>query len=85
MILTHQGIREKNTNGSRVIFRLSGTAGSGATVRMYLEKYVSARTVQEQGEELPPTREALKDLVDVAFQISKIVEITGFASPTVIT
>lgn len=26
-------------DGSRVIFRLSGTAGSGATVRLYLEKY----------------------------------------------
>lgn len=31
-------------DGSRVIFRLSGTAGSGATVRLYLEKYEPDQT-----------------------------------------
>ena len=84
-ISPNQGIRILFTDGSRVIFRLSGTAGSGATVRMYLEKYVSASDVQAAGEKLLTTRESLKDLVDVAFQISNIVEITGFSSPTVIT
>lgn len=33
------GIRYLFSDGSRVVFRLSGTAGSGATVRLYLEKY----------------------------------------------
>ena len=76
----NQGIRVLMVDGSRVVFRLSGTAGSGATVRMYLEKY-------ESNPELVGgvTREALKELVGVAFEISKIVEITGFTAPTVIT
>jgi phosphoglucomutase len=39
VVLTPQGIRYLFADGSRVIFRLSGTAGSGATVRLYLEKY----------------------------------------------
>lgn len=38
-VVCSQGIRYLFTDGSRVIFRLSGTAGSGATVRLYLEKY----------------------------------------------
>ena len=38
-ISKNQGIRFLMEDGSRIIFRLSGTAGSGATVRMYLEKY----------------------------------------------
>ena len=35
----HQGIRFYTDNGVRVIFRLSGTGSSGATIRMYMEKY----------------------------------------------
>merc|ERR1712086_558189 len=39
-IAKNQGVRFLMEDGSRIIFRLSGTAGSGATVRMYIEKYV---------------------------------------------
>ena len=35
-ISKNQGLRLLITDGSRIIFRLSGTAGSGATIRMYL-------------------------------------------------
>jgi len=34
-----QGVRFLMTGGSRIIFRLSGTARSGATVRIYIEQY----------------------------------------------
>ena len=81
----NQGIRVLFTDGSRVVFRLSGTAGSGATVRMYLEKYEPASNVLKAGDALPTTRVALRELVDVALEISQIVQITGFANPTVIT
>merc|ERR1719456_278648 len=37
----NQGIRFIFTDGSRIIFRLSGTGVAGATVRLYLEKYVA--------------------------------------------
>lgn len=38
-ISAHQGIRIYTEDGARIIFRLSGTGSSGATVRMYMEKY----------------------------------------------
>ena len=76
----NQGIRVLFTDGSRIVFRLSGTAGSGATIRMYLEKYeADARHV------LLHTATALQDLVTIALQVSDLQAITGFANPTVIT
>eukprot|EP00624_Nannochloropsis_granulata_P000857 evm.model.NODE_13683_length_3710_cov_32.593800.2 len=68
------------TDGSRVIFRLSGTAGSGATVRMYLEKYQPDKTMLG----LHPL-EALGELVEVALKLSNLQEFTGRTEPTVIT
>lgn len=79
-ISANQGIRIIMVDGSRVVFRLSGTAGSGATVRMYLEKY------EKNAEKITQvTAKALESLVAVALQISEIVKITGFNAPTVIT
>jgi len=63
-----------------VIFRLSGTAGSGATVRMYLEKYQPDKTMLG----LHPL-EALGELVEVALKLSNLQEFTGRKEPTVIT
>lgn len=76
----NQGIRILFTDGSRIIFRLSGTAGSGATVRMYLEKYEA-----DPSRLTLHTATALEELVQVALNVSQIREITGFANPTVIT
>ena len=75
----NQGARILMSDGSRVVFRLSGTAGSGATVRMYLEKYVAVPDLA-----LPPM-DALKDLIEVAIELSKIKEFIGTDVPTVIT
>ena len=38
-VSSHQGIRIYTKDGARIIFRLSGTGSSGATIRMYMEKY----------------------------------------------
>lgn len=38
-VSSHQGIRFFADDGSRIVFRLSGTGSAGATIRMYLEKY----------------------------------------------
>eukprot|EP00613_Pedinella_sp_CCMP2098_P014814 CAMPEP_0171761938 /NCGR_PEP_ID=MMETSP0991-20121206/48366_1 /TAXON_ID=483369 /ORGANISM="non described non described, Strain CCMP2098" /LENGTH=1066 /DNA_ID=CAMNT_0012365321 /DNA_START=37 /DNA_END=3233 /DNA_ORIENTATION=+ len=75
-----QGLRFLMACGSRVIFRLSGTAGSGATVRMYLEKYEpdAAKTKQV-------TAEVMGELVAFALQLSDIKAHTGVDGPTVIT
>ncbi len=79
-VSSNQGVRYLFSDGSRVIFRLSGTAGSGATVRMYLEKYQPDKT--KLG--LHPL-EALGELVQVALKLSKLEEFTGRKEPTVIT
>ncbi len=76
----NQGIRILFVDGSRIVFRLSGTAGSGATVRMYLEKYEG-----DANNAGAATAEAMKELVEIALEISNIKEITGFEGPTVIT
>ncbi|KAJ1495677.1 alpha-D-phosphohexomutase [Baffinella frigidus] len=38
-VSNNQGIRFLFQDGSRIIFRLSGTGVSGATIRLYLEQY----------------------------------------------
>ena len=75
-----QGVRIIMVDGSRVIFRLSGTAGSGATIRMYLEAYEADASKTRQ-----VTANALKELVDIALKISDIPAKTGMKAPTVIT
>lgn len=79
-ISRNQGVRILFTDGSRIVFRLSGTAGSGATIRMYLEKYEADTSKVEQ-----VTGEAMRGLVDIALALSLLVEFTGRNEPTVIT
>ena len=76
----NQGIRILFTDGSRIIFRLSGTAGSGATVRLYLEKYEG-----DKDKVLVLVSQALEELVGIALSVSNLAALTGFSSPTVIT
>ncbi|CAK8672509.1 unnamed protein product [Clavelina lepadiformis] len=76
-----QGIRILFTDGSRIIFRLSGTGSSGATIRMYIDSYV---TKDDPGLEAPAAN-VLKPLVKIALEVSQIPQLTGRNSPTVIT
>jgi len=70
-------------DGSRVVFRLSGTGSQGATVRMYVERYVAA----DAGKEAlgKSASEGLKSLIEVALEISKLKKFLGRDEPTVIT
>lgn len=76
----NQGIRVLFADGSRIVFRLSGTAGSGATVRLYLEKYESDPTKVMQN-----VADSLKELVRIALSVSNMEGLTGFTAPSVIT
>jgi len=76
----NQGIRIVFEDGSRIIFRLSGTGVAGATVRLYLEKYEAASGNLGQHQ-----FEVVKPLAAIALQISKLQEFTGRDEPTVIT
>ncbi len=75
-----QGIRIGFTDGSRVVFRLSGTGTQGATLRVYLESY-EADTAKHGIE----TQEALGELIQIADEIAQIKPLTGRDKPTVIT
>ena len=76
----NQGIRIGFTDGSRIVFRLSGTGTKGATLRVYLESYEPDPTKHN----LDP-QEALGELIKIADEIAQIKTITGRQQPTVIT
>merc|ERR1712217_222389 len=76
----NQGIRIIFSDGSRIIFRLSGTGVAGATVRLYLEKYVP-----KDGDLGGDQFEVVKDMAKVALEISQLTKYTGRENPTVIT
>jgi phosphoglucomutase len=71
------------SDGSRVVWRLSGTGSQGATVRMYVERYVSKDA--GAAELARPTAEGLQALIEVALQISNLTQYLGREKPTVIT
>jgi phosphoglucomutase len=79
-ISTKQGIRIGFTDGSRIIYRLSGTGTKGATLRVYLESYEPDASKHDVD-----TQEALKSLIDLAEEIAQIRQFTGREVPTVIT
>ncbi|MGB3295211.1 MAG: alpha-D-glucose phosphate-specific phosphoglucomutase [Phormidesmis sp.] len=75
-----QGIRIGFTDGSRMVFRLSGTGTQGATLRLYLESYEP-----DQSKHGLDPQEALKPLIVLADEVAKIQALTGRNEPTVIT
>ncbi len=79
-ISNHQGIRILFEGGSRVVFRLSGTGTSGATLRVYIERYEPDASRHDM-----ETQDALADLIAVADQIGEIKARTGRGKPSVIT
>ncbi|TKV93753.1 hypothetical protein SEVIR_9G246550v4 [Setaria viridis] len=78
--VSKQGLRFVFTDGSRIIFRLSGTGSAGATIRLYVEQFESDTSKHSLD---APT--ALKPLIDLALSISKLKDFTGRDKPTVIT
>jgi phosphoglucomutase len=76
----NQGIRVMFEGGSRVVFRLSGTGTSGATLRVYFERYEPDADKQDS-----ETQTALADLIRAADDIAGIAKHTGRDKPTVIT
>ncbi len=76
----HQGVRVLLEGGSRVVFRLSGTGTSGATLRVYFERYEADPKKQDI-----ETQKALADIIKAADEIAGIVRHTGRKKPTVIT
>ena len=79
-VATNQGLRFVFTDGSRIIFRLSGTGSSGATIRMYIEQFEADPSKHDVD-----AQEALAGIIKTALAMSKLEEFTGRDGPTVIT
>uniref|UniRef100_A0A0E0QX42 phosphoglucomutase (alpha-D-glucose-1,6-bisphosphate-dependent) n=1 Tax=Oryza rufipogon TaxID=4529 RepID=A0A0E0QX42_ORYRU len=78
--VSKQGLRFVFTDGSRIIFRLSGTGSAGATIRVYIEQFESDASKHDLDAQI-----ALKPLIDLALSVSKLKDFTGRDKPTVIT
>lgn len=76
----HQGVRILLEDGSRAVFRLSGTGTEGATVRLYLERYVA-----DPAQHGVPTQQALAPLIALAESVAQITATTGRTTPDVIS
>lgn len=74
----NQGWIFKYADGSRFVFRQSGTGSSGTTIRLYLKKYNKDELDLE-------VHSALKEIITDALNVCGIVDITGMKEPTVIT
>ncbi|HIK46815.1 MAG TPA: alpha-D-glucose phosphate-specific phosphoglucomutase [Leptolyngbyaceae cyanobacterium M65_K2018_010] len=79
-VAEQQGIRIGFRDGSRIVYRLSGTGTSGATLRLYVERFEPDGAKQDQD-----TQAALADLIQLADDIAQIKTLTGRDRPTVIT
>ncbi|MAT65064.1 MAG: alpha-D-glucose phosphate-specific phosphoglucomutase [Gammaproteobacteria bacterium] len=75
-----QGVRIGFSDGSRMVFRLSGTGTQGATLRVYLERYEADPDRQHQD-----AQAALAGLIRLADEVAGIRKHTGREAPSVIT
>ncbi len=79
-VSTRQGIRVMFADGSRIVYRLSGTGTAGATLRVYLERFEPDPARQDEDTQL-----ALAGLIAVADRLAEIRTRTSRDRPNVIT
>ncbi len=79
-VSTGQGLRIGFADGSRIVFRLSGTGTQGATLRIYLEAYEP-----DTSRHALDAQQALAELIEIAGAVSELKQRTGRDKPTVIT
>ena len=75
-----QGVRIFFNDGSRAVFRLSGTGTANATLRLYCDKYETDPSLMELD-----TQRTLAQSLQAAGEIAGIAEFTGRTAPDVIT
>ena len=75
-----QGLRILFASGARIVFRLSGTGTSGATLRVYVESHEDDPARQDRD-----PQEALAPYLTAALELSELPARTGRQSPTVVT
>lgn len=67
---TANGLRILFADGSRIVYRLSGTSSSGATLRVYIEKFSRENTAAEP-------RQMVDELLKIAAELAEIEKRTG--------
>ena len=77
---TGQGLRIVMEDGSRIVYRLSGTGTEGATLRIYLEAFEAEPSRQGADAQF-----SLAELIGIADELSQLRLRTGRERPTVIT
>lgn len=75
-----QGLRLVFEDGSRIVLRLSGTGTTGATLRLYLERFIAG----PDGLDKDP-QDALAPIIRAAHELAGIEAATGRTEPDVIT
>ncbi len=75
-----QGLRILFEDGSRIVFRLSGTGTQGATIRIYIEAFEP-----DTAKHHLDAQDALQEMIKIAMDISDLEKLTGRTKPTVIT
>jgi len=76
----NQGLRVMFADGSRIVYRLSGTGTAGATLRVYIERYEA-----DPAKQFVETQAALSDLIALSRDLAEIERFTKRAEPSVIT
>jgi phosphoglucomutase len=79
-VTKNQGVRIIFADGARIVYRLSGTGTSGATLRIYIERYEAEPALLAQD-----TQSALADLIATAGELAGLRQHTGRLNPDVIT
>ena len=77
---TGQGVRVMFEDGSRIVYRLSGTGTAGATLRVYIERFEP-----DANRHAIETQAALAGLIALSRSLAGITERTGRTAPSVIT
>lgn len=73
----HQGVRVNFEDGNRIVYRLSGTGTTGATLRVYLERYTQDLAALDQ-----PLASFIAPVAANAITLARIEEFTGLTAPT---
>jgi phosphoglucomutase len=76
----NQGLFVKFDDGSRIVVRLSGTGSSGATIRLYIERYEADQQHFEKD-----AQDYLKENITAAVKLLKLQEYIGRVEPDVKT
>jgi phosphoglucomutase len=79
-ISNNQGIRIGFDNGSRIVYRLSGTGTVGTTLRIYLEKFEPDSSLHNQDAQM-----ALAELCELAELFCEVKKRTGRLGADIVT